>query len=117
MVLHSAEFRDGNAPAGWDIIRVLKEALASLPEGVEQVFMRQDTAAYTTDVLAFCEREKEHPEYGRIQVTISADVTVALQAEIAKVTDWTPEVTHGKQLPAKRGVGRGLCSFPTTRLC
>ena len=57
-----SEFRDGNVPAGWDIIRVLKEALASLPEGVEQVFMRQDTAAYTTMCYSlFCEREKEHP--------------------------------------------------------
>jgi hypothetical protein len=101
VVLHS-EFRDGNVPAGWDIIRVFKEALACLPEGVEQVFMRQDTAAYATEVLAWCEREKEHPQYGRILFTISADVTSALREEIAKVTDWTPEVTHGKQSPTKR---------------
>jgi hypothetical protein len=38
VVLHS-EFRDGNVPAGWDIIRVFKEALACLPEGVEQWYM------------------------------------------------------------------------------
>lgn len=91
VVLHS-EFRDGNVPAGWNILPVLKEALANLPEGVEQVFMRQDTAAYQTEVMAWCEREREHPQYGRIQFTISADVTTALRDEIRNVTEWTPEV-------------------------
>lgn len=91
VVLHS-EFRDGNVPAGWNVLPVLKEALANLPEGVEQVFMRQDTAAYQTEVMAWCEREKEHPQYGRILFTISADITKALREEIRKVTDWTPEV-------------------------
>jgi hypothetical protein len=90
VVVHS-EFRDGNVPAGWNILPVLKEALNSLPEGVEQVFMRQDTAAYQTDVLAWCEREWEHPEYGRIPFTISADMTTALRCEIKKVTQWQPE--------------------------
>ena len=80
VVLHS-EFRDGNVPAGWDIIRVLKDAVACLPDSVEQVFMRQDTAAYQTDILAWCERAKEHPKYGRILFTISADVTAALKEE------------------------------------
>ena len=37
---------------GWNIVPILKEALASLPEGVEQVYMRQDTAAYQTEVMA-----------------------------------------------------------------
>ncbi len=91
VVLHS-EFRDGNVPAGWNILPVLKEALASLPEGVEQVLMRQDTAAYQTEVMAWCEREREHRQYGRILFTISADITQALREEIRKVTDWTPEV-------------------------
>ncbi len=50
-VVVASEFRDGNVPAGWNILPVFKDALNSLPEGVEQVFMRQDTAAYQTDVL------------------------------------------------------------------
>ena len=90
-VVLASQFRDGNVPAGWNILPVLKEAVASLPEGVEEVFMRQDTAAYQTDVLAWCEREREHPQYGRILFTISADVTSALRDEIKKLTEWTPE--------------------------
>ena len=103
VVLHS-EFRDGNVPAGWDIVRVLKEAVGGLPEGVEQVLMRQDTAAYRTDVMAWCERAKEHPQYGRILFTISADITQPLQEEIGKVSEWTPEyrTRGGKQEPTGR---------------
>jgi|HubBroStandDraft_1064217.scaffolds.fasta_scaffold55354_2 hypothetical protein len=99
VVVHS-EFRDGNVPAGWNILPVLKEAVAALPAGVEQVFMRQDTAAYQTDVMAWCERAKEHPEYGRILFTISADVTATLRGEIGKVTNWSAEYVtrNGKQV-------------------
>lgn len=103
VVVHS-QFRDGNVPAGWQIVPVLKEAVASLPEGVEQVFMRQDTAAYQTEVLAWCERAEEHPRYGRILFTISADVTSALRDEIMKVRDWTVEygIKRGKREPTGR---------------
>lgn len=103
VVVHS-EFRDGNVPAGWKILPVLKDAIAALPAGVERVLMRQDTAAYQTDVMAWCEREREHPKYGRILFTISADVTTTLRDEIAKVTDWSPEyvVRHGKQAATGR---------------
>lgn len=103
VVLHS-EFRDGNVPAGWNILEVLKEAVACLPEGVEKVYMRQDSAAYQTEVMAWCEREREHPAFGRILFTISADVTPAMRQEIAKVTDWSPEMRNprGKQEPTGR---------------
>lgn len=118
VVVHS-EFRDGNVPAGWNILPVLKDAVAALPSGVEQVLMRQDTAAYQTEVMAWCEREREHPEYGRILFTISADVTATLRDEIMKVTStrmsqcdtaltrfacWSPEYVarHGKQVPTGR---------------
>ncbi|GAC1568886.1 MAG: hypothetical protein NVS3B14_20460 [Ktedonobacteraceae bacterium] len=98
-VVLASEFRDGNVPAGYSILPVIKEAVESLPEGVEEVLMRQDTAAYQTEVLAWCEREREHPKYGRILFTISADITQALRDEIRKVTQWTPEyrIKGGKQ--------------------
>jgi len=90
LVLHS-EFRDGNVPAGLEAVRVMKEALACLPAGVEQVYTRQDTAAYDIDFLAWCEREREHPEYGRILFTISADITGALKAAALNEAEWTKE--------------------------
>ena len=43
LVLHT-EFRDGNVPAGFDQLRVFKEALKCLPEGIKEVRLRSDTA-------------------------------------------------------------------------
>ena len=45
MIVHT-EFRDGNVPAGYEQLRVLTEALALLPDGVETVRLRNDTAGY-----------------------------------------------------------------------
>lgn len=90
LVLHS-EFRDGNVPAGFDAVRVMQEALAHLPDGVERVYTRQDTAAYDVDFLAWCEREREHPKYGRILFTISADITAALKEAALQEVEWTKE--------------------------
>jgi hypothetical protein len=35
-----SEFRDGNVPAGYQQLRVLKEALALLPSGITEVNLR-----------------------------------------------------------------------------
>ena len=45
LVLHT-EFRDGNVPAGYGQSRVFEKALSLLPEGVQKVRLRSDTAAY-----------------------------------------------------------------------
>ncbi|MEK7744698.1 MAG: transposase, partial [Elusimicrobiota bacterium] len=50
LVLHT-EFRDGNVPAGFEILRVVQEALALLPEGVKKVRVRSDTAGYQHEFL------------------------------------------------------------------
>jgi hypothetical protein len=89
VVLHS-QFRDGNVPAGFALRQVVQESLAFLPAGVETLYLRSDTAGYDTDVLFWCERAAEHPQYGRIQFTISADVTLEFRKAVARVTEWTP---------------------------
>jgi hypothetical protein len=45
------DFRDGNVPAGHEQLRVLQEALALLPEGVESVRLRSDTAGDHEDAV------------------------------------------------------------------
>jgi hypothetical protein len=50
IVLHT-EFRDGNVPAGYEQLRVLKESLSLLPEGALQVRLRSDTAGYRHSLL------------------------------------------------------------------
>ncbi len=67
------EFRDGNVPAGHEQLRVFQESLAMLPEGVERVRLRSDTAGYQHDLLAYC--DDEDSPFGRIEFAISCDVT------------------------------------------
>lgn len=102
VVLHS-QFRDGNVPAGWNILDVIKEAVSILPAGVEKIYMRQDTAAYLTDVLAWCEREREHPEFGRVLFTISADISRELREEILRPNEWKPEYRMKKGMRVATG--------------
>lgn len=88
MMLHS-EFRDGNVPAGYEQLRVFQEALAGLPEGVEKVYLRSDTAGYQIDLLRYCAIAKNE-RFGQIEFAIGADVTPAFKKACSEVKtdDW-----------------------------
>jgi hypothetical protein len=90
LVLHR-EFRDGNVPAGYEQWRVLKKALSLLPEGVQKVRLRSDTAAYQHELLRYC-AAGQHPRLGRIEFAISGDVTREFKEAVAEVpeTEWKP---------------------------
>ncbi len=90
MIIHT-EFRDGNVPAGYEQLRVFKEALAFLPEGVEDVRLRSDTAGYQHDLLRYCENG-ENKRFGKIEFAISCDVTSEFKKAVAKVLEeeWQP---------------------------
>ena len=49
ILLHT-QFRDGNVPAGFKQLSVFKKALDCLPEDVEKVKLRSDTAGYQHDL-------------------------------------------------------------------
>jgi hypothetical protein len=85
MVLYE-EFRDGNVPAGKDILRVLKRAVQALPEGVEKKNFRSDSAAYDHDVLNWCREQAD------ITFAISADMSPELRAAITALAEqsWSP---------------------------
>jgi hypothetical protein len=91
MVLHT-EFREGNVPAGYEQLRVLKESLSLLPEGVEQVRLRSDTAGYQHSLLRYCEEGKGH-RFGRIEFAVGSDVNPefkkAVLTEVGQ-QDWKP---------------------------
>jgi hypothetical protein len=91
MVLHT-EFRDGNVPAGHEQLRVFKESLAMLPEGVEEVRLRSDTAGYQHSLLRYCEGGKDR-RFGRIEFAVGSDVTSEFKkAVLTEVSqqDWQP---------------------------
>ena len=89
LVLHT-EFRDGNVPAGFEQKRVLEESLESLPKGVKKVRMRSDTAGYQHELLNYCDRE-DNKRCGRIEFTVSSDVTPEFKKAVMEVEeeDWT----------------------------
>jgi len=98
IVLHT-EFRDGNVPAGFEQLRVLKEALGYLPEGIETVRLRSDTAGYQHDLLKYC-ATGESSRFGVIEFAIGCDVTLEFKKAVAEVepSQWRPiyKVVNGK---------------------
>lgn len=86
-----SEFRDGNVPAGHQILRILKESLVALPAGVEKVRVRMDSAGYQHDVLKYCAMGDE----GRrdvIEFTVSNDMTPEFRGAASKAheSEWKP---------------------------
>jgi hypothetical protein len=90
VVLYS-EFRDGNVPAGYEQLRVMKDALAQLPEGVTKVFLRSDSAGYQQELMLYC-GEGRDPRFGVIEFAIGADVTAEFRQAVRAVReeDWQP---------------------------
>ena len=89
-ILHT-EFRDGNVPAGYEQLRVLLEALALLPAGVEKVRLRSDTAGYQHELLKYCAKG-ENKRFGRIEFAIDCDVTPEFKKAVLETEekDWQP---------------------------
>ena len=90
-----SQFRDGNVPAGYKKLELLKSAMAQLPSGVEQVRYRADSAAYDVELLRYLAEGKD-PRFGRVEFAVSSDVTQAFKRAVAKVSesDWKPLNRH-----------------------
>ena len=99
------EFRDGNVPAGYQQLRIFKEALQCLPNGVRKVRLRSDTAGYQHELLSYCESGKA-PRFGRIEFTVSCDVTPSFKEAVSEVAeeDWHPiyEENEGMRIKTSR---------------
>ena len=101
IIIHS-EFRDGNVPAGYEQLRVFKEGLERLPKGVEEVFLRSDTAGYQPELLRYC-AEGKNERFGISKEAIGVDVTPAFKLAVTKVKEhqWYPlyqEIGPGYQI-------------------
>ncbi len=89
-VVHS-EFRDGNVPAGYEQLRVMREALRHLPRGVKTVRLRSDTAGYQQELLKYCAEGKDE-RFGVIEFAVGVDVTAAFKRAVGRVREreWKP---------------------------
>lgn len=90
VIVHT-EFRDGNVPAGFEQLRVFKEALALIPEGVEKVRLRSDTAGYQHALLKYLAGGKNE-RFGIMEFAIGCDVTAEFRKAVAHIAeaDWQP---------------------------
>jgi len=90
LMLHT-EFRDGNVPAGHEQLRVFKEAIDCLPNGVKVVRLRSDTAGYQHDLLKYCAGGKNE-RFGAIEFGISCNVTKEFKKAVRQVKkgEWHP---------------------------
>lgn len=90
-VVHYSEFRDGNVPAGFEQLRVLEEGLDLLPESVEEVRFRSDSAGYEVALLKYM-AEGRNPRFGRIEFAVSSDVNAEFKKAVAQLdeADWQP---------------------------
>lgn len=84
--LTHTDFRDGNVPAGYEALRVFQEALGMLPEGIERVYYRADSASFQEELLQFLEQGKD-PRFGRIGFAISVPICRELRAVLERVPE------------------------------
>jgi len=95
-VLIHSEFCDGNVPAAFDVLRVLKESLEQLPDTVKTVYFRADGAGYQKEVIRFCDSGKSR--FGVIPYAVSAEVSPGLKEAAHSVLEehWHDLITLDK---------------------
>ena len=79
MVIHS-EYHAGNVSPRCDQLGLVRRALSKLPEGVEEVELRIDSAGYGTDLIRYC-CGGESP-YGVMRFFISVPMYKSYRSEI-----------------------------------
>lgn len=82
-----SEFRDGNCPACWRNLDVLKQGLSRLPDSVEQLRLRADTAGYDHRLLKYC-ADGHNERFGPIEFAVSVDVTASFRQAVQRVDQW-----------------------------
>lgn len=85
------EFRDGNVPAGMSNLPLLKRGFAALPDGVNERYLRGDSALYEDAVLKWlADEERPDGPSGPIGFSISADMSKELRAACVAIpeADW-----------------------------
>jgi hypothetical protein len=91
-----SEFRDGNVPAGHEMLRVVKESIDALPPTVEKIRIRMDAAGYQHEVLRYC-ATGDRGKREAIEFTVSCDMTEEFRkaAMAASKEEWQSLVREG----------------------
>lgn len=97
VVVHT-ELRDGNVPAGFDQLRALEEALEQLPDGIEQVRLRSDSAGHQNELLRYC-ADGRNERFGVIEFSVSIKISDAFHIAVSELSDddWVSIDDKGRQ--------------------
>ncbi len=79
LIVHD-EFRDGTGPAGCGNVRILARAVAALPAGITQLFVRGDRTLDAHEGRAWCEEQG-------IGSAISVDLSPQVRAESLRLSE------------------------------
>ena len=92
-IIVGTQFRDGNVNPGFGQLEELKRVLSTIPEGVEEVTLRSDTAGYQEDILRYC-AEGANDRFGEIGFTISCKIVESFKqaAKAIPEEDWKPVI-------------------------
>lgn len=90
-----SEFRDGNVPANFDLLRPFQRALELIPTGVKKVYLRSDAAGYRGDLLKYC-AEAKSKRFGVIEFAVGVDVTPEFKRAVREVAEADWRVLPGK---------------------
>jgi hypothetical protein len=92
-----SEFRDGNCPASWRIDEIVEQALEKLPEYVDEVRMRSDTAGYNTELIRSM-ADGDDDRFGEIEFAIGVPVEEAFKQSCLECEEsrWERLVREGE---------------------
>ena len=90
---------------------MFEEALGCLPEGINKVRLRSETAGYQHNLLRYC-ATAANSRFGVIKFTIGCDVTPQFKQAVSEVeeSDWKPiykEVKGKKEDSGKKSGKEG----------
>lgn len=82
------EFRDGNVPANMEPLRCAQAAFSALPQGIEEMYFRGDSACHERGLVNWLRDEHRHEgPQGHIGFAISARVTEELADALKQVPE------------------------------
>ena len=90
-IIVGTQLRDGNVSPGYGQLAELNRVLHTVPEGVEEVSLRSDTAGYQEDIMKYC-AEGKNERFGVIEFTISCKIVESFKqaAQAVEAEDWKP---------------------------
>ena len=90
-IMVGTQFRGGNVHPGYGQLEELKRVLSIIPEGIQAVKLRSDTAGYQEDILRYC-AEGKNERFGEIGFTISCKIAESFKqaAKSVEEKDWKP---------------------------